>query len=133
MFLLSCLILVRLIDDNGKLFHVLPILLLDPNAPCTSTLPLNPLKCPLLQVRIRMYFHHYYRKKSAFDEREILKNLSVFLRRELGLHLLHSSIFKIPVFQILVRAELSSPYLAPLIHSAFGMVKYKFGNELRHQ
>lgn len=56
-----------------------------------------------LQVRIRMYFHHYYRKKSAFDEREILKNLSVFLRRELGLHLLHSSIFKIPVFQILVQ------------------------------
>merc|ERR1712159_577461 len=64
---------------------------------------LNAREVPVaLQVRIRMYFHHYYRKKTVFDERKILKNLSVFLRRELGLHLLHSSIFKIPLFQILV-------------------------------
>ena len=56
-----------------------------------------------LQTRIRIYFHHYFKRRTAFDQREILSNLSVFLRRELGLHLLHSSIFKIPLFQILIR------------------------------
>ena len=78
-----------------------------PHAPIT--IPSPPSRCS--QVRIRMYFHHYYRKKTAFDEREILKNLSVFLRRELGLHLLHSSIFRIPLFQILVSPSMLDTYI----------------------
>eukprot|EP00947_MAST-08B_sp_MAST-8B-sp1_P001044 g1044.t1 len=76
-----------------------------------------------LQMRIRRYYKHYFSKVSALDEKTIMSELSTFLRQELALHLIHDTIYQIPLFQALLKEDLAAltqlvPVFKPLTSNA---------------
>ena len=52
-----------------------------------------------LQQRIQRYYKHYLDQKTAFDERELLGELSTFLRQEVALCIINETIYSIPFFR----------------------------------
>ena len=54
-----------------------------------------------LFVRVRKYYEHFYSKKSAFDEQEILANLTPALKADVTKVLLRDSLGNFPLFSLL--------------------------------
>ena len=61
-----------------------------------------------LAYRIRRFYKHYLREKTALDERTILEELSTHLRQEVCLHLINDSVYAVHLFRGLELDELST-------------------------
>ena len=75
--------------DGVLLFALIPLV---PLIDCLSSSSLH------WQTRIRRYYKHFLAEKTAFNESEILQELSTFLRQEVAMFLINDTIYRIPIF-----------------------------------
>ena len=82
----------------------------------TPTVLTNCIARRPLFRRVRAYYRHYYEKKTALDEADILNELSPNLRREVGLFLVDTT--RVIWFQVLTAERHTSKRAAA---SSFGV------------
>ena len=86
-----------------------------------------------LFVRVRKYYEHYYSKKSAFDEEDILAALTPALKSDVTKVLLKDSLGNFPLFSLL-GIEFQThiyPQLKPVAYANMDVVYHRGEGETR--